>query len=79
MYIYMEDVTIDDSSIKTTRDAYPIQVGETYSGLLIYADDIKAAGVEEFKAMSFTMVVKVGDEESLKQKIHITRDGFLDE
>ena len=79
MYIYMEDLMIDDSSIKTTRDAYPIQVGETYSGLLVYSEDIKAAGIEDFKEMSFTLVVKVGDNDSLKQKIHITRDGFLDE
>ena len=79
MYIYMEDLMIDDSSIKTSRDVDPIQVGETYSGLYVFSDDLQAAGVEEFKEVSLTMVVKIGDEESLKQKIHITRDGFIDE
>ena len=79
MYIYMEDLMIDDSSIRTSRDVDPIQVGETYSGLYVFSDDLQAAGVEEFKEVSLTMVVKIGDEEALKQKIHITRDGFIDE
>ena len=77
MQIYMEDLKIDDSSISTSRDDEPIQVGEGYAGLYLFADELQDAGVEEFKNVSFTMVVKVGDKETLRQKIHITRDGFL--
>ena len=81
MIIDMEDVKVDDSSVKPLFEGEedPVYAGEWYTGLYLSLENLQAAGVEDFKDVYFTMVVKVGDKEELRQKVHITRDAFQEE
>ena len=80
MYIDMEDILIDDSSLRPMyEEAEALKAGDSYYYGFVDIEDIKASGVEDFKEMSCTLVVKVGDKEELRQKVHITRDGFVEE
>ena len=76
-----EDVKVDDSSVKPLFEGEedPVYAGEWYTGLYLSLENLQAAGVEDFKDVYFTMVVKVGDKEELRQKVHITRDAFQEE
>lgn len=80
MAIYLDDIKVDDVEITELRrdDESDIKVGRMTCWRRVHLENLQAAGVSDFKKMECKVIIKVGDEKVLKQKIRIDRAEFVD-
>lgn len=71
----------DDISVKPLFDSSddPIEKGDYAIWRTIALADMKSLNITDFKEMTFTFYVKLGNNEVIREGVKVMRDGFVKE